>query len=290
MSSCSSTSTYPSTGTPKLKLKITKEDKKLTVQVLEQDERFRSKPDDDGFYFDSSNGFEVKSRWSPILGAHDEGVIELRGEYAENHLNAATCYFGSNAERDAYLARMEEALRDWAENAPEFQTDPDSTDGRIVTFKSDKAEVEFVKFEKALAMQVKSMDERFREANSRLSYESTNGIRIRSYFQPDLYLDSVDLLGRDKARDAAVSHLLFISDADRDAYLAKALAALDDWSKNYEAWKAPEPTCPRDHAAPCGCACHGCHCENVCYGHNCRHNCIHDCGKSCGKDEYIFTV
>jgi hypothetical protein len=51
-------------GTPKLRLKITKEDKKLTVQVLEQDERFRRKPDGGFLEYAARNRCRILSNCS----------------------------------------------------------------------------------------------------------------------------------------------------------------------------------------------------------------------------------
>lgn len=112
--------TYPSTGTPKLKLKITKEDKKLSVQVLEQDERYIRRvlftlP----LCFLARNGFKVSSELQPELM---DDTVYLRGSNVAKYIANVSKYFDSNRSRDAYLSRMEEALREWAENAPEFKT------------------------------------------------------------------------------------------------------------------------------------------------------------------------
>jgi len=276
VASCSSTSTHSSTGTPKLKLKITKEDKKLTIQVLEQDERFSSNAALGSPKFVARNGFTVGS-WSYPEIQERNRTLCLRGYSVDRDQRADTDEFGSNADRDTFLRDMEEALRDWAENAPEFKTTPDSTEGRIVTFKSDKAEVEFAKFTNGLAMKVLSMDERFRclmrlEA---LAFTASCGLSVASFMNPLLGDVVIKLWGTDSYQDDMIATRTFASDAERDVYLAKALAALDDWSKNYEAWKTPEP---------CGCRCHTCSCADRCCP------CAHPCCTKPEKDEYIFTV
>lgn len=104
-----------------------------------------------------------------------------------------------------------------------------------------KAKIRFVKFEKAIAMQVLEMDEKFRyTAEPSPDFESKNGFKITSLIQPFLDRRTVWLRGREHGRDYDVVTRYFDDNECRDDYLNSVILALEDWAKNWPGWEHNE--------------------------------------------------
>lgn len=112
-----------------------------------------------------------------------------------------------------------------------------------VEYRDKKIHIKFAKFDKALAMQVLYMDERFRTTYGQgpIRYNSVNRLDIRSRCFPCMYPSCIDLWGSDKRDDLRVSIREFDSNEERDKYLKRALIALKDWAENWEGFQ--EKTC-----------------------------------------------
>ncbi len=89
-----------------LKIKITVRDKALEMQVLEQDERLRT---------DAGNIFHNGDMYLASCGSLDmyDPTLFIRG--FQYDLDGKTCSrsFDSNADRDAYLARVKKLMSDF---------------------------------------------------------------------------------------------------------------------------------------------------------------------------------
>lgn len=104
---------------PKIKFKLVKFDKAIAFQILEQDERFRA-TNKKNLTYSGRPPLMVKSVSFPLL---DNDGVFLRGFESGNDSHISFLTFKSNKERDDYAASLLDALRDWAENAPEFAED-----------------------------------------------------------------------------------------------------------------------------------------------------------------------
>jgi len=104
----------------KLKYTLSKLEKALVFQVLEMDERFRSRADVGGILCRAKNEMWVRSMDTPEI----RGVeIFLRGESKEGDDSIEILEFDTNKQRDKIFNRIQEALADWAENWEGFQED-----------------------------------------------------------------------------------------------------------------------------------------------------------------------
>lgn len=115
-----------------------------------------------------------------------------------------------------------------------------------------KAIVRFVKFEKALAMQVQSMDERFRyevatQRPEQYLFEADNGVQVKSGAFPFLDLTAltpeIRLFGWETSADSKVTVSEFGSNESRDAALELVVNALEDWAANWPGFEN-EPSTP----------------------------------------------
>lgn len=102
----------------KLKYNLSKFEKALVFQVLEMDERFRSKLDDEGISFRTKNGMWVRSVCNPVI---DKGEIFLQGQTTELDGQVTIKHFDTNKQRDKFFDQMQGALADWAENWEGFR-------------------------------------------------------------------------------------------------------------------------------------------------------------------------
>lgn len=105
-----------------------------------------------------------------------------------------------------------------------------------------KARIRFVKFEKALAMQVLEMDERFRAENldTSKSFVARNGVRIVSSGCPQLRWPdrpAVYLQGTLHTKDDLLTLVAFNTNKERDRYLADCIEALKEWAKDCDVFK-----------------------------------------------------
>jgi hypothetical protein len=104
-----------------------------------------------------------------------------------------------------------------------------------------KAKIRFVKFEKALAMQVLEMDERFRGGvrKDNRFVPKNGGLEVKSGCVPSLTTEewSFFLRGEERSEDFRISVKIFKSNSERDKALAKYIAALKDWAENWEGFK-----------------------------------------------------
>jgi hypothetical protein len=102
-----------------------------------------------------------------------------------------------------------------------------------------KAKIRFVKFEKALAMQVLEMDERFRNGSN---YCCKNGFTIVSDAYPELGYKTICMRGHSSRDDLVIANRTFISNSNRDEMLAEYIAALKDWAENWKGFKGTAET------------------------------------------------
>jgi hypothetical protein len=101
----------------KLKLRITKLDKTVEIQILEQDKRFVC-DGGVGLSFRAKNGLLVYSVKHPEIMWN---AILLRGENSEKDDIIFRSIFPDNKSRDKFISCLKTALKDWAKNAPEFK-------------------------------------------------------------------------------------------------------------------------------------------------------------------------
>jgi hypothetical protein len=101
-------------------------------------------------------------------------------------------------------------------------------------------------------MQVQSMDERFRydvatQGSEQYLFEANNGVQVKSGAFPFLDLTAISpeirLFGWESGADNKVSVSEFSSNESRDAALALAVAALEDWAANWPGFEN-EPSNP----------------------------------------------
>jgi hypothetical protein len=114
---------YLSAKNMKLKMKVWLKDKRIEMQILYQDPRFVALPVRWLIEYYAQNGVIITTNSYPDL-SKDCSNIWLRGSWKAMDSAVAAAEFGSNQERDAFYAKMIEALKDWAANAPEFQEPP----------------------------------------------------------------------------------------------------------------------------------------------------------------------
>lgn len=95
-----------------------------------------------------------------------------------------------------------------------------------------KLKIRFVKFEKALAMQVLEQDESLRGNNITLGYTCTEtGLDILSYMNPHLDNDTLFIRGEEPLNDHEVTTIHFSSNKERDEYFNKCTTALRNFAK-----------------------------------------------------------
>jgi len=99
--------------------------------------------------------------------------------------------------------------------------------------KNVKAKIRFVKFEKALAMQVLEMDERFRAENWIVKKYPLGNFAICSGEFPLIQTHELYLRGNFLNGDNNIPVERFANNVYRDKYLEKAISALKDWAKNW---------------------------------------------------------
>ena len=103
--------------------------------------------------------------------------------------------------------------------------------------KNVKAKIRFVKFEKALAMQVLEMDERFRKISESFIcsiHNTDSGFFVKSLNTPFMTDESIYLWGIRHLTDYRIVTRTFHDNFERDEYLEKAISALKDWAGNWE--------------------------------------------------------
>jgi hypothetical protein len=111
-----------------------------------------------------------------------------------------------------------------------------------------KIRVVFVKFDRALAMQILQMDERFRTRSNDVeenSYIAAPNFRIVSNRYPSMIRGELSLRGTDISCDFRVDTLSFNNNKQRDEYLKQIIDALKLWAKNWKGFKK-ENTSPID--------------------------------------------
>jgi len=104
--------------------------------------------------------------------------------------------------------------------------------------KNLKAKIRFVKFKKALAMQVLEMDERFRADEKNWYYRAKlmcTGVRSENL--PGMVTNAIYLRGSNPVDDLKISTIEFETNAERDEYLEDAILALRDWAENWEGFR-----------------------------------------------------
>jgi hypothetical protein len=105
-----------------------------------------------------------------------------------------------------------------------------------------KAKIRFVKFEKALAMQVLEMDERFRGVSGKsIDFKSRHMITISSCWAPQILIDRLFLRGKMRNNDLLIESVRFDDNDTRDKTLENYIAALKDWAENWEGFKETKP-------------------------------------------------
>lgn len=98
----------------KLKIRLEKQgNRAILFEVLEMDERFRSKVEDKMKKFEAKNGLKVISSFCPDSNTKE---IFLRGD--DNECDDVVCISNCKTikERDETYDKILEALRDWADN------------------------------------------------------------------------------------------------------------------------------------------------------------------------------
>ena len=85
--------------------------KALAMQVLDQDRRWCT---GDHLEFEASDRFFVRSITGPQLSKYG---VYLRGCEPKSDLAVSLRHFADNAERDAYIHRLREALCEWSVKA-----------------------------------------------------------------------------------------------------------------------------------------------------------------------------
>lgn len=220
-------------STPKLTMRITRDgDTILRATILQMDERARKYCE----AYTASNGFVVVSEAYPMLS---EDRLFIRGTSRHKDNEASCTTFNNRTQREEYITRMTAALQEWATNAPVFAG---TTDGTVITRSFIHADVTFVTLERALVMQVTRMDDAFRSTGPAKLFRASNGVTIKSYAEPFLSDDAVSLYGEIRKHDHSAITKEFSSNAERDTYLNRVLAALAEWDTQYEAWKPAAPT------------------------------------------------
>lgn len=105
---------------PKLKYKLIKLEQALVFQILQQHENFLRKERTLEHSYRARNGWVIKSELSPNLNSVSDKVIYLRGSMPRYHFIPTSYFFDNNLSRDAAYDQIQEALKDWSINAPEF--------------------------------------------------------------------------------------------------------------------------------------------------------------------------
>jgi len=107
--------------TPKIKFTLTKLEKALVMQILEQ-------PLVGFMPFSAKNGMEVKSSHSPEISSD---IIYLRGSYTNHDFRPATFSFDSNTDRNTCYNKVIAAIKDWSENHPLFKKKSNTTPKKV---------------------------------------------------------------------------------------------------------------------------------------------------------------
>ena len=109
----------------KIKFKLEKYPYCLNFQILEMDERFRSKEEEEKYnHFTSLNGIKIFSKNYPFLhGCGTSSEITLRGLDPKSDFFTSCSLFSSDKERDECYNLVLEALKDWSENWVGWKTE-----------------------------------------------------------------------------------------------------------------------------------------------------------------------
>lgn len=96
-----------------------------------------------------------------------------------------------------------------------------------------KIKLKMVKFNKAIAVQILHMDERFRanDKESHISYNASNDFIIFSENSPTLLNRSFGLWGTLRGCENDLIIKYFTNNNERDIYYENVLFALEEWSK-----------------------------------------------------------
>ena len=90
----------------------------VAMQVLDQDKRWLA---GDSLEFRVAEDFYVRSMQGPDLTVHG---VYLRGRDPGDDLRVSLHHFDDNAERDAYIHRLREALCEWSVKAMRSEPEP----------------------------------------------------------------------------------------------------------------------------------------------------------------------
>jgi dihydroxyacetone kinase len=93
-----------------------------------------------------------------------------------------------------------------------------------------------------VAMQIHSMDERFRAEGETNKFIASNGINVVSCNQPELGDDSVYLLGEEQYCDHGLESIKFDTSEEAEEYLSKVLVALKEWATEWDGWNDNKET------------------------------------------------
>lgn len=108
----------------KLKLLLNLHPQAITVQIIEQDSRFKA-TEETYFRFEAaSNKFRIVSATGPEL---NRDTFYLRGSEVSKDNATVAIGFASDGERDVYVENLKAALLEWSIWAKEFRGDQKKT-------------------------------------------------------------------------------------------------------------------------------------------------------------------
>jgi len=114
---------------------------------------------------------------------------------------------------------------------------PGSSERKPRKDKKMKLDYYLIPMEKKCVFQIVEMDERFRGRGTHLTHD---GFEIRSEARPELAMRGACLRGKDGSKDGSTAERNFSSNKERDEYISKVRAAIEDWAENWPGWKEEE--------------------------------------------------
>jgi len=100
---------------PRIKCRLEVWGQKLMFQILDMDNRFRSRNGRGYPSYHTGNGWRIGSAYSPEISVRDKDLY-LRGRSRESDLEIVSHSFSTQLKAEQARDKIKEALKDWAQN------------------------------------------------------------------------------------------------------------------------------------------------------------------------------
>jgi len=116
--------------------------------------------------------------------------------------------------------------------------------------KNNKIVMEIIRIDKAVAVRILEMDERFR-SQGEVKFQCKNGFMVYSHASLSIYPwgnnPKLFLRGNQRTLDKEWAIATFVSDEKREEFIVKMKEALGEWSQQWDGWEYKEEKLKKDH-------------------------------------------